>query len=42
VHFTLCLVEKLKSCRTFTGSVATPVHTKAKAMHFPANAGLIF
>ncbi len=42
VYFTLCLVGKLKSRRTLTGSAVTPAHATATAMHFPANAGLIF
>ncbi len=42
MYFTLCLVGKLKSCRTLTGLVATPAHATAMAMHFPANAGHIF
>jgi hypothetical protein len=39
---TLRLVGKLKSSRSFTGSPAMPAHATATAMHFPANAGLIF
>jgi hypothetical protein len=42
VHFPLFLVGKLKRRRTFTGSAANPSHATAIAMHFPANAGLIF
>jgi hypothetical protein len=42
VYFTLCLVGKLKSRRTLTGSAATSTHATAKAMHFSANAGRIF
>jgi hypothetical protein len=36
------LVGKLVCRRTFFGSAANPAHTTATAMHFPANAGLIF
>ncbi len=39
---TLCLVGKLICCRTIFGSAANPAHATAAAMHFPANAGLIF
>ncbi len=39
---TLCLVRKLVCCRTIFGSAANPAHATAAAMHFPANAGLIF
>jgi hypothetical protein len=38
----LRLVGKLKSRRAFIGSAAMPAYATAKAMHFPANAGLIF
>jgi hypothetical protein len=38
----LCLVGKLACCRTTFGSAANPTHATATAMHFPANAGLIF
>ncbi len=38
----LCLVGKLACRRATFGSVANPTHATAKAMHFPANAGLIF
>jgi hypothetical protein len=36
------LVEKLNCRRTPSGSVAIPAHSTATAMHFSANAGLIF
>ncbi len=39
---TLYLFGKLKSRRTFLSSVAIPAHATATAMHFPADAGLIF
>ncbi len=39
---TLCRVGKLKSRQAFTGLVAMPAHATATAMHFPADAGLIF
>jgi hypothetical protein len=39
---TLHLVGKLKSRRAFTGSAAMSAHATATAMHFPADAGLIF
>jgi hypothetical protein len=39
---TLYVFGKLKCCRTFSGSAAIPAHATATAMHFPANAGLIF
>jgi hypothetical protein len=42
VCFTLCLVGKLNCHRTPSSSVAIPAHTTATAMHFPANAELIF
>jgi hypothetical protein len=42
VYFTLYLVRKLNWRRTPFGSVAIPAHATATAMHFPANAGLIF
>jgi hypothetical protein len=42
VCFTLCLVRKLACHQTTFGSVAIPTHDTATAMHFPANAGLIF
>jgi hypothetical protein len=38
----LCLVVKLVCHRTIFGSAANPAHATATAMHFPANAGLIF
>ena len=38
----LYLFGKLNSRRTLTGSAAVPAHATATAMHFPANAGLIF
>jgi hypothetical protein len=34
--------EKLNRCRTLTGSAAESTPATATAMHFPANAGLIF
>jgi hypothetical protein len=40
VHSDLSLVGKLFCRRTTFGSAAFPTH--ATAMHFPANAGLIF
>ncbi len=39
---TLCLFGKLIRRRTTFGLTATPTHATASAMHFPANAGLIF
>ncbi len=42
VYFTLYLVGKLKSRRTLTGSAAISTQAIATAIHFPANAGLIF
>ncbi len=39
---TLCLVGKLVCHRTIFGLVANPAHATAMAMHFSANAGLIF
>jgi hypothetical protein len=42
VHFPVFLVGKLKRRRTLTGSAANSAHATATAMHFPANAGLIF
>jgi hypothetical protein len=42
VHPVRYLIGKLKSGRTLTGSVATSTHATATAMHFPANARLIF
>jgi hypothetical protein len=39
---TLCLVGKLVCRQTIFGSAANPAHATATAMHFPANAGLIF
>jgi hypothetical protein len=38
----LCLVEKLACRRATSGSAANPTYATATAMHFPANAGLIF
>jgi hypothetical protein len=38
----MCLVGKLKSRRTLTSLAATLTHATATAMHFPANARLIF
>ncbi len=38
----LLLIGKLKSRQVFNSSAATPVHAMATAMHFPANADLIF
>ncbi len=37
-----CLIGKVKSRRTLTGSAATYAHATAAAMHFPSNAGFIF
>ncbi len=42
VYCNLWFLRKIKYCRTFSGSAAIPAHTTATAMHFPANAGLIF
>ncbi len=42
VYCTLYFFRKLKCRRTFSGSAAIPAHATATAMHFPANAGLIF
>jgi hypothetical protein len=42
VRFALCLVGKLISRQTTFGSAAIPTHATATAMHFLANAGLIF
>ena len=42
MHFALFLVGKLIRRRTPFGSAALPTHATATAMHFPANAGLIF
>jgi hypothetical protein len=42
VHFPVCLVRKLKLCRTLTSLVANLAHATATALHFPANAGLLF
>jgi hypothetical protein len=42
VHFALFLVGKLKRRQTPFGSAAFPTHATATAMHFPANAALIF
>ncbi len=42
VHFPVFLVGKLKRRPTLTGSAVNSVHATATAMHFPANAGLIF
>jgi hypothetical protein len=42
VHFALFLVGKLICRRTPFGSAAFPTYATATAMHFPANAGLIF
>ncbi len=38
----MCLVGKLVCRWTTFGSAANPAHATATAMHFPANAGLIF
>jgi hypothetical protein len=38
----LHLVRKLKSRQALTGSAVMPAHATATAMHFPADAGLIF
>ncbi len=42
MHSALCLFVKLISRRTTCGSAATHAHATATAVHFPANAGLIF
>jgi hypothetical protein len=42
VHSALFLVRKLIRRRTPFGSAAFPTHASAMAMHFPANAGLMF
>jgi hypothetical protein len=42
MHSALCLFGKLISRRITFGSAATHTHATATAMHFPANAGLIF
>ncbi len=42
MYCTLYLFGKLKRRGIFSGSVAIPAHATAKAMLFPANAGLIF
>ncbi len=42
MHSALFLVGKLIRRRTPFGSAAFPTHATATAMHFPANAGLIF
>jgi hypothetical protein len=42
VYCTLYFHGKLKHRQTFSGSVAIPAHATATAVHFPANAGLIF
>jgi hypothetical protein len=42
VHSTLFLVGKLISRQTPLGSMAFSTHATATAMHFPANAGLMF
>ncbi len=42
MRFALCLVRKLACRRTTFSSAANPTHATARAMHFPANAGLIF
>jgi hypothetical protein len=42
VYCTLYFLGKLKCRRTFSGSAAIPAHATTTAMHFPANAGLIF
>ncbi len=42
MHFSLLVFGKLNCRRTTTGSVAELTHATATAMHFPANAGLIF
>jgi hypothetical protein len=42
VRYALCLVGKLIRSQTTFGSVAIPTHAAATAVHFLANAGLIF
>ncbi len=42
MHSALYLFGKLISRRTVFGSADTHTHATAMAMHFPANAGLIF
>jgi hypothetical protein len=42
VYFALFLVGKLIRRQTPFGSAAFPTHATATAMHFPANASLIF
>jgi hypothetical protein len=42
VHFPLLLFGKLRRRRTLTGLAANSTHATVTAMHFPANAGLIF
>ncbi len=42
MHSALCLFRKLISLRTTFCSAATHTHATATAMHFPADAGLIF
>jgi hypothetical protein len=42
VHSALFLVGKLICRQTIFGSAAFPTHATATAIHFPANAGLIF
>jgi hypothetical protein len=42
VYFPLFLVRKLECHQSFTDLAANPAHATATAMHFLANAGLIF
>jgi hypothetical protein len=42
VRSALCLVGKLAGRHAIFGSAANPTYATATAMHFPANAGLIF
>ncbi len=42
MHYALFLVGKLACRQTIFGSAVNPIHATATAMHFPANAGLIF
>ncbi len=42
VYCILYFFGKLKCRRAFSGSATIPAHATATAMHFPANAGLIF
>ncbi len=42
MYCTLYFFGKLKCRRALSGSAAIPAHATGTAMHFPANAGLIF